>query len=389
MMVLPIYRRALLDAKQNTSQTRCVVPEDILLQIISRCCINGLLTFRLTNKRTRALIDNYIATLAPAVARSTFPQSELLLAPLDSRRQYTLRWLVGLIPRQLAAIVVDQHRVGFDLSYARYGIDAEDPAGDELRRRVTTGWYILQEVYALSEDAPSKASLPKDSRDRLYKAKILEMFHKSQVDVEYLKEREDIILERRLLYLETLSVQDVKDFKLMMTMLSYVFNLSRKNIGPEYEPWVFDWDGGIDRQRDFRKGKSWLTWFVLSQGYKMFWDQWWHLPPNSAVNHIRDLALAAWKPIPQILADHQRQVTQQFQEAVDKKADFLNDFSASNPFRYFGDQRRFIGSGPRTSSFKQTMEHVPFLVKFRCPNELLERYKALQPRASDKRPEPR
>src|SRR5690349_19358726 len=77
------------------------LPEDVLILVLSQCRIDELLAFRLTNSRIRDCISRYISTIAPSVARSTFPHSEHLLRPLDDPAQYTLGWLKGLIFQHL------------------------------------------------------------------------------------------------------------------------------------------------------------------------------------------------------------------------------------------------------------------------------------------------
>ncbi|KAF1938769.1 hypothetical protein EJ02DRAFT_353790 [Clathrospora elynae] len=198
----------------------------------------------------------------------------------------------------------------------------------------------------------------------------------SRFRLEASKRREDLVLQRRLEYLDSLTDQTAKDYKLMMILLSSAFSTSTANVGSAHDPWVFDWGGGIDGQRAFRQGKSWLAWFVLTEGPDLFWSQWWSLPPASAQNYIRDRATTAFKALPAALADHQRLLAQKFQDALHEKA-LHTDFDGSNPYPYSAHLR---GGRPEQADhepFRETMGHVPFLVNFRCPEELVKRTELL------------
>ena len=50
---------------------------------------------------------------------------------------------------------------------------------------------------------------------------------------------ENLILERRLEYLQRLEVRDVRDYRLFITLLSGVFNLDGTT-GRDLEEWIFD-----------------------------------------------------------------------------------------------------------------------------------------------------
>ena len=91
-----------------------------------------------------------------------------------------------------------------------------------------------------------------------------------------------------------------QNYKIMFTLLSSAFSTSFSNIGDEYAPWPFDFGDGIDAQRELRKGKTWLSWYLFAQGPDLFWQQWWSLPHSDprTKNHIRDRAIDAFKQTP-------------------------------------------------------------------------------------------
>lgn len=351
------------------------LPDDILILVYSQCSIGELLALQMTDKRSRSLILEYINTIAPSVARTTFPHSHNLLAhkPL----QYTVRWLEDLIPRQLAAILVDRHRIAHDFTQQRYGIPAEDTYGDELRARIANGWRVLRKLTDIS-----KQLYDMDAQEPLGTASefTLRLICPSR-KIQHDRQRDNLALERRLAYIDSMPSQDSKDYKLMFMLLSSSFRTSTSNIGQNHKPWVFDWGSGIDGQRLFRKGSSWLAWFVLAQGPDLFWKQWWSLQSTlpGTRNYIRDRAIDAWAATSQKLVDHQRVHARRIQEAINNKADVSTDFVSINPIPYFTKyaECRLSRWNSGILPAKETMSHVPFHVEFRCPEELVQQHQLL------------
>jgi hypothetical protein len=122
------------------------------------------------------------------------------------------------------------------------------------------------------------------------------VFYPSRFEFEVFRQREDLILKRRLEYIKNLTDDLAKDYKLMFMLLSSVFRTSVSNYGDDFKPWIFDWGCGIDGQRLLRRGNSWLTWFILHEGPDLFWQQWWALPSDRAEtkNYIRDRSIVFW-----------------------------------------------------------------------------------------------
>ncbi|KAH7347101.1 hypothetical protein BKA66DRAFT_477825 [Pyrenochaeta sp. MPI-SDFR-AT-0127] len=371
---MPSLCRRKAQPKSAEEATFLHLPDDILISIFSQCRIDEILAWRLTHARARSLIDEYMATIAPAVALATFPHSDRLIRPLEGSTKYNFRWLKGLIPRQLAALLVDRHRIADEWMQSRYGIPAEDPFGDELRARVTNGWCVLRSLSNISREVhgtPAKSLL--GSRADIAN----KLLRPSRFKLEALVAKEDIILSKRLDHIRSLPVQHAKDYKLMMALLSATFSTSISNVGAEFEPWIFDWGDGIDGQRAFRKGQTWLASFVLAQGPDLFWMQWWSLPHDSpqTQNYIRDLALHTFRQLPTPLVDHQRSLAHFFQTVVNEQADVMGHFDGSNPFPYFKEyakcrRQRELDNVP---PFGGIMADVPFRVNFKCPEELVNR----------------
>ncbi|KAF2029509.1 hypothetical protein EK21DRAFT_67545, partial [Setomelanomma holmii] len=208
------------------------------------------------------------------------------------------------------------------------------------------------------------------------------LFRPAQFKLEAVKHTEDVILQKRLANLFRLSHEGAQDYKLLLTLLSSAFSTSISNVGDTHEPWPFDFGNGIDGQRALRKGKTWLSWYILSEGPDLFWHQWWSLPHNNirTQNHIRDRAIHAFRSTPEKLSNHQRTLARTLQDAVNHKAAIDFEFSEWSPVRHFARyakhrlQRREAGLPPA----REILGHVPFLVNFRCPEEVVSRYEVVE-----------
>lgn len=376
------------------------LPTDILILIASECRIDDLLALRVTSANLRNTIDGHMGTIAPAVVRLSFPYSTLLLTPpLDSPR-YTLRWLKGLIPQYLASVLVDRHRLSHQWAQQRYGIPAEDPFGNALRDRVTNGWRVLRRLAEISHEVYKldAKDVVKSSTDMAWR-----FVHPSRFRFEVFKQREELILQRRLKYIQDLPNYLAKDYKIMFTLLSSAFRTSISNIGVEFKPWLFDWGCGIDGQRLLRKGNSWLSYFILHEGPDLFWQQWWSLPSGQpeTKNHIRDRSIDAWFCESKITPDEfireflpkdwedvngkwhdlQRDYACKVQKALEEKAGWPNkDFKSVNPIAYFLQyaKHRQVRDERGIAAPPETLSRIPFHVDFRCPEELFQKFCALQ-----------
>lgn len=369
--------------QQTVAPTSLIkLPDDILILICSQCRIDEIFTLRLTTSKTRNLIDEYISTIGPSVARSTFPLSDHLL----SRHTPTsFRALKTLIPEHLSAILVDRHRIADEWLQSRYGVPAEDPFGDELRDRVTSGWRVMRALSNIARDEHRTNAATMTATHLTNK-----IFRPAVFKIEALKYREDIILQKRLAYVARLSERRAQNHKIMFTLLSSAFSTSFSNMGEEYEPWPFDFGDGIDAQRELRKGKTWLSWYIFAEGPDLFWQQWWSQPHDDprTKNYIRDRAIEAFKQTPDKLADHQRTLARTLQKAINDRAAFESEFDQSNPVRYFAQyaKERLLRRQAGIALTREILEHVPFLVNFRCPDEIVKRHEALFAERNASRP---
>lgn len=282
----------------------------------------------------------------------------------------------------------------------RYGIPAEDPYGNELRTRVANGWHVLRRLSLISKEVYQlhDKNVLRSTTELAWR-----VVHPARYKFEVFRQREDMILERRLQYIKGLYGDEAKDYKLMFQLLSSTFRTSIVNLGDDYKPWVFDWGNGIDGQRLLRRGTSWLTWFVLHEGPDLFWHQWWTLPPTSpqTKNYIRDKSIEAWFGEAKIAPDEfirqflpkewndvnekwhdiQRNHATQVHRAIEQKAvSEPSRFPYANSIAYFTKYaectqlRQELGVAP----VQETLCHVPFHVEFRCPEELFQKFCALR-----------
>jgi hypothetical protein len=379
-IMLSLGRRRLPQRHSRGIRSLLGLPDDILILISSQCRIDELFTLRLVCAKTRNLIDEYITTIAPCVARSTLPLSDhLLTRSANAASTSTFPSLKALIPEQLASILVDRHRVADEWLQSRYGIPAEDPFGDTLRDRVVSGWRVLRDLSNISHQehgtyAKCTRHSPADFANKV--------FRRSLFKLEASKQAEDTILQSRLDYIAQLEPRRVVDYKLMFTLLSRVFSTSFSNTGEHHVAWPFDFGGGIDGQRELRTGRTWLSWYILAEGPDLFWQQWWSLPHSdtSTKNYIRDRAIENFKSIPEALSDHQRTLARTLQVAVNQRTSLYSALDQADSIRHFSLyaaqrlQNRQAGLPPA----KEILEHVPFLVNFRCPEEVVKRHEAVE-----------
>ncbi|KAF2002112.1 hypothetical protein P154DRAFT_544690 [Amniculicola lignicola CBS 123094] len=227
--------------------------------------------------------------------------------------------------------------------------------------------------------------------------------HPSRFRFEVFRQREDLVLKRRMKFIEKLGDNQAKDYKLMFMLLSSAFRTSISNLGEDYKPWIFDWGCGIDGQRLLRRGNSWLTWFVLHEGPDLFWNQWWMQSPDlpQTKNYIRDRSIEAWFGKSKITPEDfirqflprewndvnekwhgiQREYAHKVQKAIEERASKgTYTFSSVNPILYFTQyaECRQLREESGVPPVKEVLSHVPFHIEFRCPEELFQKFCTLR-----------
>jgi hypothetical protein len=271
---------------QQTATDRFLTTPEILLTIINDYVhdIETLLCIRHTCGNFLRITTAYERSISQTLAKKLFPQQKHLVEQ-TVENQYTITWLIHLVPRQLAAILVDRHRAVLDPHM--YGIPAEDPAGDPLRARVANGFCILHRLSSISQHVHKielathlalGGSDPAPIRRRSSLGSKISSFI-TPADVALAKKRETLILDRRLELVRTLSERDREDYQILSIFLIGCFEhlwsppaTMRETVpdGP------FDW--GMPPRRWMGRKDSWVNWFILHHGPKLFWEQWWSEP---------------------------------------------------------------------------------------------------------------
>jgi hypothetical protein len=138
--------------EEGALPTLSALPPEILIPICQQLHLQDLLAFRLTSRHISLVVSTHSPVIAPVVARNQFPYATLLLrAPKSGCHDLT--WLQSLVPKYLAAVLVDRARLT-PSTFQNYvpHIPAESPLGDTLRARVENGWRILKQLSDISKD---------------------------------------------------------------------------------------------------------------------------------------------------------------------------------------------------------------------------------------------
>ncbi|KAF2846881.1 hypothetical protein T440DRAFT_540304 [Plenodomus tracheiphilus IPT5] len=313
------------------------LPDDILIAVISTCDVQTILSVRLSCASFCAIVSNYINTIAPAVARYTFPQCDVLLKRPTAG--YSIRWLRDLLHLYLASVVLDKdklRRSPYWNSGFPYGIPSE--SGCELavqwRKRIATGWRVLKSFHLVSQNVYDDRTREKRRpsalgrlsgglrSSRLWQSvscPYLECAEHRMLDgrdrresrwgpnstkedrYEHLKRRESKILKQRLNLLEQLKDDDLLSYVYLWRLLLWTFRPYRKPDTIEAIERLTEntssspdnnWSAIID---DIAQGCSWLNWFVLFVGPQPFIDQWAINPENSYAQQPYLLRDMIWK----------------------------------------------------------------------------------------------
>ncbi|KAF2489672.1 hypothetical protein BU16DRAFT_162560 [Lophium mytilinum] len=364
---------------------------DLLLHIILQSDLDTLLHLRLTSRSVKDLITAYESTVVRRVARNTFPQSKRLLLEASSKGKYDLKWLLDCKLRQLAAIAVDKHRWEHKLRVAD-GAAAEDPVGEELRERVFKGFRILRLFSNVARDAES---VPLDELPQIAIAAQNDHskpFHVVQRAVPHFR-RKSLITStayciskrwsqaQESTRLALLSSDMIREWRKELWILETRENFLRQ-MWPEYACYFQDMFffvkasfSHLDKQDKhfdwgFEKGSkrlddSWVSWYILREGPRLFWEQWWANRDNPEVPPILEEIEDAWDGRPPVLAKMERESCRRLFETLD---DLAQDAYPYNPIATVFRPQPWTFFAEYGLAFERRLRAVE-----RHPEEILER----------------
>jgi hypothetical protein len=297
------------------------IPDDILILIFCYCDIDTVLAARLACTTYASVIQLYIKVIAPRAAGNTFPGCGLIL--LEPEEGYSLRWLRGRIPTQLASIILDKdklRRFPYTNAGFPYGIPSESDCEEAIywRARVANGWRVLRSMHLISKGIYAKRDneigtlhelkrmsiISRKSRwrqsmsrfsssrikqgvgqlfaDKDQKSPVPAATDTSKDDVlARIHERESMILDERFALIERLPDEDLKCYVWLWRLLKWTFRPYRKPNGTifgdrrlPYEDIPVPEPTTASMVAEIPHGSSWLNWYILFMGPSLFIEQW-------------------------------------------------------------------------------------------------------------------
>jgi hypothetical protein len=319
------------------------LPIDILIQIFQNVTISSVFSLRLTHPSFLETFSHHTNSIVPQVAKNTFPPGIALLKQPVLPGQYSFRWLKSLVPKYMAAVIVDRHRFGI---YGR-GIPAADIYGEVVRDRVTNGLRVLKRVANISKEAYAETSFDKDTSRRVLRS-------------------EYFICKRMNVYFHELDTQSISDYRLMSNLLWMAF-LSRQEASR-----AGDFDiCNMFRNRRFPLRGSFLDWFLSHEGPDLLWRQWCPQDQPSSRTLIRETLLEKYQRadersiniVLQAACNHERLILS-FPEPRHKDAPYRKA-STSGVYwtQYKKIQEKRVDGGEEEP--KETLNDVPYFTDLR------------------------
>ncbi|KAJ4358756.1 uncharacterized protein N0V89_003340 [Didymosphaeria variabile] len=265
-----------------------------------------LFSLRLVSRQISEVIASHTNAIAPAVASNVFPQAKRMLQvapeqPLD------FTWLKSLVPKYLAAVMLDRYILSSHYTGRTRCIPAESDIGDVLREGLVRGIRVWRNLSNISKDI---YALPDEIVFRKTSGKNILEFLTSPVTTmakNVTEHRENLIAERRIEYLQQKTPADLAYFAIAIFLVHSAFRTKHDKVtsciyaskesmyhGPDDFDWfVKDWQPNPEN-RILEEGNSWANWAILHEGPWLFYQQW--SPENSTSPHLaRDKMLSMWR----------------------------------------------------------------------------------------------
>ncbi|KAK6077315.1 hypothetical protein SCUP234_06727 [Seiridium cupressi] len=359
------------------------LPDDLLVLILQHCSLTDIFQVPRVCRRLATVTRDYVKTIAPAVAATSFPKSDFFLLPGSNGRDWD--WLKLLVPKFMAAVLLDRYSLLSHTVLGQYlGIPPEDTAGDEIRGRITRGLVVMnrlsrisKDVYSMRDDilpqiaAKGSPDGPEPDREAA----------SCTPELSVLRSREELVLKRRLDYCATLDEEDISCYHLMYAFLCACIRSTsdrpssmrwlrgrRRGVrglrgltkSPR-EPHYFDWFGGGDMKL-LQAGDSWVNWALLRYGPMIFWRQWYYGDDKDVV---KNRLLGAWAS----RSTYQRGIETAFGQELDKSLESTKAFFgyAFLPLHIISELEKHsrMRQERKQSAVTGALRDVPYWVDFR------------------------
>lgn len=304
------------------------LPEDILVLIFQQCRIHDVFALRLATRHFRNVLDEYSKTILPAVADQTISKSDHASLYWRDLGTHGLDWLKRLIPRFLAATLLENPSFRSIKAIGWTSILGIDPLGDELRSHLENGWKVLKQLSNISRKAysPPVTQLANSFNQHTWNH-IQSSIHQRLVagkgrtqDFTFISQKEDIIFTRRTSLIESMSQEDAADYMLIIRLLSKCLRYHPR-FDTDHEGVLSKintaWAKSKTRLRYEFPGRAveskipwyaemlldspcpivpWMLWFILHIGPDPFFRQWTaQYDSGDNVDHVADLAWKMWE----------------------------------------------------------------------------------------------
>lgn len=339
---------------------------DLLLKVIELSDIDTLFSLRLTSRGIHNLISLYESTISQAVAKVTFRTDGLLLRP-PSDGKCSIRWLISLIPKQLATIAVD--RGHFDDIPNFYGVSAENPEGDPVRERVDRGWRILQRLSLIARNISMISEGELLSPKYHGKSSLFPLTRRKR-ELEITARSEHLVTETRLEYCRTLGSSDILDYRLMEHYVHpciHNVHIHLRDMSRSRTNWT---QLLRTEQKNAELMLGWMKWFILKEGPSLFWEQWWRQGKMTPQYTKQVSGLSALDRMLQAYHSRSKEQIKIEAEAASCIASYFQTNQGSSELVYLEEMRKERESSYETGQTPQYVGHtlasVPFLFE-QCP----------------------
>ncbi|KAL1613276.1 hypothetical protein SLS60_001508 [Paraconiothyrium brasiliense] len=277
-------------------------PTELQILIFQHVTLIDLFSLRFVSRQISELIGSHINAIAPSIASKVFSQAKRMLRvapeePLD------FAWLKSLVPKYLAAVMLDRFVLATHYPGRTRCIPAESDFGDGLREGLVKGIRVWKDLANISKDIyalPNEVVFSKTSGKNILRFLTSPVTQMAKSATEH---RENLILQRRIEYLQQKTPGDLGYFKIAMFLVHSAFRTKHDKVisgtermydGPDHFDWfVKEWRSD-PQNRVLEEGNSWANWAILHEGPWLFYQQW--SPENSTSPHIaRGKMLSMWR----------------------------------------------------------------------------------------------